>query len=304
MNSPDGINKIWAEKPPALSEKEKARFMAAKTDETVRNAIAEENRGLIGLVIKRFNNWRTVHRGVEKWGTLSRDDLFHEGFLVLLEVLKIGDFDFKNTFASYAIPSIDRRLRRKIRDNKRAAYVPEDVIEKESKRFMQIKEHAKKRDIPAAQAADELRLSRDSTEGFVSLDDKLAPGSSTLVGQLIKNEGAVNAETIELARAELENVNILIEIILDEIETGSEREIFSARYGNLSQSQAPMDYKKISEKLEGISVYQVKSILNKFWRKLRNKLKNKVPEANVDENWFYDILKQRERLQEFFSTKK
>jgi len=77
-----------------------------KGDETAGEQLVQENLGLVGSVIKRFEN-----RGYE------REDLFQIGVIGLMKAIEKFDFSYEVRFSTYAVPLISGEVRRFLRDD-------------------------------------------------------------------------------------------------------------------------------------------------------------------------------------------
>lgn len=77
-----------------------------KGDEAAGEQLVQENLGLVGSVIKRFEN-----RGYE------REDLFQIGVIGLMKAIEKFDFSYEVRFSTYAVPLISGEVRRFLRDD-------------------------------------------------------------------------------------------------------------------------------------------------------------------------------------------
>lgn len=68
--------------------------------------LVEENMGLVGSVVKRFEN-----RGYD------REDLFQIGLIGLLKAIEKFDFSYEVRFSTYAVPLVMGEIRRFLRDD-------------------------------------------------------------------------------------------------------------------------------------------------------------------------------------------
>ena len=75
-------------------------------DDTAKEALIEENAGLIWSVARRF-----LGRGAEA------DDLYQLGCLGFLKAVEGFDFEFGTQFSTYAVPKIAGEIRRFLRDD-------------------------------------------------------------------------------------------------------------------------------------------------------------------------------------------
>jgi|GEM_PF-6669382 RNA polymerase sigma factor (sigma-70 family) len=278
-----------------LTQQAQDRFVAARTNIEVRNALVLENQNLIYTVMRRFQDI----------GTLSREDLFQEGMLALMYAVDHFDVTKGFKFSTYAFNTIEGYLKTAITKNKHIVNVSAEIIHRDLTRAREIGQYARDHGIKEADSAERLGLSGKSALPVeISFNETLSSDSEEELGYLIKNREAINPENIVLARDELNNMNTVIKLINNEFASGDEREIFYARYGdNLNQPQKPVSYREIAHRLgDRITPQKVQSTLERFWRKLRPKLKNKISEAspkNIDENWFLVMLQRRRRLLEY-----
>lgn len=77
-----------------------------KGDEEAGEQLVRENLGLVGSVVKRFEN-----RGYE------REDLFQIGVIGLMKAIEKFDFSYEVRFSTYAVPLISGEVRRFLRDD-------------------------------------------------------------------------------------------------------------------------------------------------------------------------------------------
>lgn len=79
---------------------------AKKGDKEAGELLVQENLGLVGSVVKRFEN-----RGYE------RDDLFQIGAIGLMKAIEKFDFSYEVRFSTYAVPLVTGEIRRFLRDD-------------------------------------------------------------------------------------------------------------------------------------------------------------------------------------------
>lgn len=79
---------------------------AKKGDKEAGELLVQENLGLVGSVVKRFEN-----RGYE-W-----DDLFQIGAIGLMKAIEKFDFSYEVRFSTYAVPLVTGEIRRFLRDD-------------------------------------------------------------------------------------------------------------------------------------------------------------------------------------------
>lgn len=79
---------------------------AKNGDKEAGELLVEENLGLVGSVVKRFEN-----RGYE------RDDLFQIGAIGLMKAIEKFDFSYEVRFSTYAVPLVTGEIRRFLRDD-------------------------------------------------------------------------------------------------------------------------------------------------------------------------------------------
>lgn len=79
---------------------------AKNGDKEASDLLVEENLGLVGSVVKRFEN-----RGCE------REDLFQIGSIGLMKAIEKFDFSYEVCFSTYAVPLVMGEIRRFLRDD-------------------------------------------------------------------------------------------------------------------------------------------------------------------------------------------
>lgn len=79
---------------------------AKSGDKTAGEQLVEENLGLVGTVVKRFEN-----RGYD------REDLFQIGAIGLMKAIEKFDFSYDVRFSTYAVPLVMGEIRRFLRDD-------------------------------------------------------------------------------------------------------------------------------------------------------------------------------------------
>ena len=79
---------------------------AKNGDKKAGELLVQENLGLVGSVVKRFEN-----RGYE------RDDLFQIGAIGLMKAIEKFDFSYEVRFSTYAVPLVTGEIRRFLRDD-------------------------------------------------------------------------------------------------------------------------------------------------------------------------------------------
>ena len=79
---------------------------AKNGDKEAGELLVEENLGLVGSVVRRFEN-----RGYD------RDDLFQIGAIGLMKAIDKFDFSYKVCFSTYAVPLVTGEIRRFLRDD-------------------------------------------------------------------------------------------------------------------------------------------------------------------------------------------
>lgn len=75
-------------------------------DKAASDLLVQENLGLVGSVVKRFEN-----RGYD------RDDLFQIGSIGLMKAIEKFDFSYEVRFSTYAVPLVMGEIRRFLRDD-------------------------------------------------------------------------------------------------------------------------------------------------------------------------------------------
>ncbi|MEY8331744.1 SigB/SigF/SigG family RNA polymerase sigma factor [Lachnospiraceae bacterium 47-T17] len=79
---------------------------AKNGDKEASDRLVQENLGLVGSVVKRFEN-----RGCE------REDLFQIGSIGLIKAIEKFDFSYEVCFSTYAVPLVMGEIRRFLRDD-------------------------------------------------------------------------------------------------------------------------------------------------------------------------------------------
>jgi len=79
---------------------------AKNGDKEAGELLVQENLGLVGSVVKRFENW-----GCE------REDLFQIGAIGLMKAIEKFDFSYEVRFSTYAVPLVTGEIRRFLRDD-------------------------------------------------------------------------------------------------------------------------------------------------------------------------------------------
>ena len=79
---------------------------AKKGDKEAGELLVQENLGLVGSVVKRFEN-----RGYD------REDLFQVGAIGLMKAIEKFDFSYEVRFSTYAVPLVTGEIRRFLRDD-------------------------------------------------------------------------------------------------------------------------------------------------------------------------------------------
>lgn len=79
---------------------------AKKGDKAASDLLVQENLGLVGSVVKRFEN-----RGCDK------EDLFQIGSIGLMKAIEKFDFSYEVRFSTYAVPLVMGEIRRFLRDD-------------------------------------------------------------------------------------------------------------------------------------------------------------------------------------------
>ena len=79
---------------------------AKNGDKEAGELLVQENLGLVGSVVKRFEN-----RGYD------RDDLFQIGAIGLMKAIEKFDFSYEVRFSTYAVPLVTGEIRRFLRDD-------------------------------------------------------------------------------------------------------------------------------------------------------------------------------------------
>ena len=81
-------------------------LQAKNGDKEASDRLVQENLGLVGSVVKRFEN-----RGCE------REDLFQIGSIGLIKAIEKFDFSYEVCFSTYAVPLVMGEIRRFLRDD-------------------------------------------------------------------------------------------------------------------------------------------------------------------------------------------
>lgn len=79
---------------------------AKNGDKEAEELLVQENLGLVGSVVRRFEN-----RGYE------REDLFQIGAIGLIKAIEKFDFSYEVRFSTYAVPLVTGEIRRFLRDD-------------------------------------------------------------------------------------------------------------------------------------------------------------------------------------------
>lgn len=223
-------------------------------DKAARDALIEENMGLIHHVAKRF-----LGRGVEA------EDLFQIGAIGLLKAVDRFDLGFGVRFSTYAVPMIAGEIRRFLRD---------DSMIKVSR---SLKELAMK----AARLREQLLMERGAEPGVEELASSLgvepeelvqAMDSCTEVESLQKvisqgdSDGTSLMERVEQGRDEQEELlrRMLLEELLSSLEPKERRLIVLRFFGDLTQTQVAEDL--------GMSQVQVSRLEKKILQALKEKI--------------------------------
>lgn len=223
-------------------------------DKGAREALIEENMGLIHHVVKRF-----LGRGVEA------EDLFQIGAIGLMKAIDRFDLGFGVRFSTYAVPMIAGEIKRFLRD---------DSMIKVSR---SLKELAMK----TARLREQLLMERGEEPGVEELAERLgvepeelvqAMDSTTEVESLQKivyqgdGEGLSLMDKVEQGKDEQEALlhRMLLEQLLDSLEPRERQLIVLRFFQEQTQSQ-------VAKRL-GMSQVQVSRLEKKILLTLRNRM--------------------------------
>lgn len=223
-------------------------------DKEAREALIEENMGLIHHVVKRF-----LGRGVEA------EDLFQIGAIGLMKAIDRFDLEYGVRFSTYAVPMIAGEIKRFLRD---------DSMIKVSR---SLKELAMK----TARLREQIRMERGEEPGVEELAERLgvepeelvqAMDSTTEVESLQKivyqgdGEGISLMDKVEQEKDEQEALlrRMLLEQLLDSLEPRERQLIVLRFFQDQTQSQ-------VAERL-GMSQVQVSRLEKKILLSLRKRV--------------------------------
>ena len=82
--------------------------MAQEKDQSASDRLVMENQGLVGCVVKRFEN-RLIN--------VEREDLFQIGMIGLMKAIERFDLSMDVCFSTYAVPLVMGEIRRFLRDD-------------------------------------------------------------------------------------------------------------------------------------------------------------------------------------------
>ena len=225
---------------------------AHKGDKKAREALVEENMGLVYMTVKRFTG-----RGYET------EDLIQIGCIGLLKAIDKFDVSFDVKFSTYAVPMIAGEIKRFLRDDgmikvsrtlketAAKAYMAKEALEKRHGREATLEEISK--EIGAAR--EDIVLAMESSAEVESLYKTIYQGNGNAISLMDKLEWEANP-----------NEDLLDHIVLDELlgKLGNdERTLIRLRYFEdktqvqvaavmgMTQVQVSRFEKKILQKLRG-----------------------------------------------------
>ena len=227
---------------------------AHEGDKKARDTLIAENIGLVGSIVKRFQN-----RGVEM------EDLFQIGSIGLIKAVDKFDLSYEVQFSTYAVPMITGEIKRFLRDDGilkvsrslkemvQKAYGVREALEKQKGREPTVSEIAEEMDVPV----EELMLAMEAGAQVESLQQVIYQGDGNDISLMDKLEEKENTGEKLLNR-------LFLEEILGELD-GKERELIFKRYF-LEKTQSA-----IAEEM-GISQVQVSRMEKKIIKEMRGKL--------------------------------
>jgi len=236
---------------------------AQQGDKAVREALIEENIGLVRHIVKRF-----LGRGHDP------EDLFQIGCIGLMKAIDKFDLSYEVHFSTYAVPMIQGEVRRFLRDDgmlkvsrtlKEQAYRIRQAQEKLSAREGReagIQEIAQETGLTAEEivTALEANSSVESIYSAVFTGDSAGSGNAAndffLVDQLATPESREDATGAILDR-------MLLQQLLSDL-SGEERKLIWLRYfGNQTQVEVAKQF--------GISQVQVSRMEKRILLRMREK---------------------------------
>lgn len=223
-------------------------------DKAAREALVEQNMGLVYSVVRRFKN-----RGVEM------EDLIQIGCVGLLKAIDKFDVSYDVKFSTYAVPMITGEIKRFLRDDgmikvsrslKEAswkAYAARESLERKLGREPSLNEIAEEIQV----SVEELALALDASAEVESLHKVIYQGEGNDISLMERIEEPVSQGELLLNR-------MLLEEILQTLEP-KERQIIYLRYF-CEKTQSDI------AKMLSISQVQVSRMEKRILKKLRGEL--------------------------------
>lgn len=227
---------------------------AHQGDKAARDALFEENVGLIWSVVKRFRN-----RGVEL------DDLFQIGSIGLLKAVDHFNLEYGVKFSTYAVPMITGEIKRYLRDDgmirvsrslkevSYKAYQAREQLERKMNRNPTVDEIARETGIPP----EELVMATEASAEIESLQRVIYQGDNGDISLMDKLPEKENGQERLLNR-------MILEEILQYLEPEERRLIYMRYFQDMTQTQ-------IAERM-GVSQVQVSRMEKKILKMMRRKI--------------------------------
>lgn len=240
--------------PDTAKSNEELLLLAAHGDPTARDALVEQNTGLVHSVVRRF-----ADRGCET------DDLFQIGCIGLMKAVQKFDLSFGVKFSTYAVPMIVGEIKRFLRDD--GIIKVSRSLKETAAKAMRIREELTRQngsEPTLKEIADRLNLS--PTELAAALDAGAKPESLYAVTDNGTREGIPLLEKLENGtdyESEITN-RLAVRELLSRL-TEREQTLLVLRYfRRQTQSQVA--------RVLGISQVQVSRIEKKLLLQLRKEL--------------------------------
>lgn len=223
-------------------------------DKAAREALVEQNMGLVYSVVRRFKN-----RGVEM------EDLIQIGCMGLLKAIDKFDISYDVKFSTYAVPMITGEIKRFLRDDGMIkvsrslkevswkAYAARESLERKLGHEPSLNEIAEEIQV----SVEELALALDASTEVESLHKVIYQGEGNDITLMERIEEPVSQGELLLNR-------MLLEEILQTLEP-KERQIIYLRYF-CERTQSDI------AKMLSISQVQVSRMEKRILKKLRGKL--------------------------------
>lgn len=226
--------------------------MAQEKDQSAIDRLVMENQGLVGCVVKRFEN-RLIN--------VEREDLFQIGMIGLMKAIERFDLSMDVCFSTYAVPLVMGEIRRFLRDDgaiKVSRSLKEtgirlrrlqDELEKQLGRAVSFEELQEHSGLPA----ETITLAMEAGAQIESLQSTVysGDGKELLLEDQVADPG--NGETTVLN-------NVMVEQLLSHLQV-QEQQLLKLRYFDectqcevakrlgMTQVQVSRTEKKLLEKL-------------------------------------------------------